>query len=50
MAKNEKERKEETKKLFEWAYKNFTNIRLFKKNDVIQQADVWIGKKVYRLV
>ena len=43
--KNEKERKEETKKLFEWAYKNFTNIRLFKKNDVIQQADVWIGKK-----
>ena len=42
---NEKERKEETQKLFEWAYKNFINIKLFNKNEVIQQADVWIGKK-----
>ena len=42
---NEKERKEETQKLFEWAYKNFINIKLFNKNEIIQQADVWIGKK-----
>ena len=42
---NEKERKEETQKLFEWAYKNFINVKLFNKNEVIQQADVWIGKK-----
>ena len=42
---NEKERKEETKKLFDWAFKNFINIKLFNKSDIIQQADVWIGKK-----
>jgi len=42
---SEIERKQETKKLFEWAYKNFINIKLFDKNDVVQQADVWIGKK-----
>ncbi|MDC3024071.1 D-alanyl-D-alanine carboxypeptidase [Alphaproteobacteria bacterium] len=43
--KSEKERKQETEKLFKWAYKNFMNIRLFNKNEIIQQADVWIGKK-----
>ena len=42
---SEKERKEESKKLFEWAFKNFTNIRLYNKDDVVLQADVWIGKK-----
>ena len=42
---SEKERKEEAKKLFEWSYKNFTNVKLFDKDDIIQQADVWIGKK-----
>ena len=42
---SEKERKEESKKLFEWAFKNFTNIKLYNKEDVIQQVDVWIGKK-----
>ena len=25
--------------------KNFINIKLFDKNDVVQQVDVWIGKK-----
>ncbi len=43
--KSEKERKEESRKLFEWAFKNFTNIKLYNKNDVVQQVDVWIGKK-----
>ena len=42
---SEKERKEESKKLFEWAFKNYTNIRLYKMSDIIQQVDVWIGKK-----
>lgn len=43
--KSEKERKEESKRLLEWAYRNFTNIKLYKKEDVVQQVDVWIGKK-----
>ncbi len=43
--KSEKERREESKKLFEWAFKEFINIKLFNKSDIIQQADVWIGKK-----
>tara|TARA_B100001989_G_scaffold80128_1_gene55387 strand:+ start:78 stop:1217 length:1140 start_codon:yes stop_codon:yes gene_type:complete len=42
---SEKERRQETQKLFEWAYKNFINIKLFDKSDVVQQVDVWIGKK-----
>ena len=42
---SEKERKKESKKLFEWAFKNYTNIKLYKKNDIVQQVDVWIGKK-----
>ena len=42
---SEKERKEESKKLFEWAFKNFTNIKLFSKDDVVQQVDIWTGKK-----
>ena len=42
---SEKERKEESKKLFEWAFKNFTNIKLFRKDDVVQQVDIWTGKK-----
>ncbi len=42
---SEKERRQETQKLFEWAYKNFVNIKLFDKSDVVQQVDVWIGKK-----
>ena len=42
---SEKERKDEAKKLFEWAFKNFVNISLYKKEDVVQQIDVWIGKK-----
>ena len=42
---SEKERKEESKRLFEWAFKNFVNIELYNKDDVIQQVDVWLGKK-----
>ncbi len=42
---NVKERKEETIKVFDWAFRNFTNIKLFSKNDNVISADVWLGKK-----
>ena len=40
-----KKEKEETIKLFEWAFRNYINVNLFKENESIVQADVWLGNK-----
>ena len=40
-----KERKEETIKVLEWGFREYTNINLFSKGDNIVEADVWLGKK-----
>ncbi len=40
-----KERKEETEKLLEWGFREYTNVKLFSKGDSIIEADVWLGKK-----
>ena len=42
---NVKERKDETIKVLEWAFREYTNINLFSKGDTIIEADVWLGKK-----
>ena len=42
---NAKERKDETIKVLEWAFREYTNIKLFSKGDSIIEADVWLGKK-----
>ena len=39
-----KERKKEAIKLFEWAFREHTNINLFEKNSTIMESDVWLGK------
>ena len=39
-----KERKKEAIKLFEWAFREHSNINLFSKDDVVIEADVWLGK------
>ncbi len=43
--KSMKERKLESTKLFEWAFREFSNIKLFTNQEVILEADVWLGKK-----
>ncbi len=40
-----KERKEETIKLLEWAFREYINVDLFKSFETIIEADVWLGKK-----
>lgn len=40
-----KERKNETIKLLEWAFREYVNINLFQKNETIIEADVWLGNK-----
>ena len=40
-----KERKDETIKLFEWAFREYVNINLFKKQESVIEADVWLGNK-----
>ncbi len=40
-----KERKNEATKLFEWGFREFSNIKLFSKGETIIEADVWLGKK-----
>ena len=42
---SKKERKKESIKLFEWAFREYTNVSLFKKDEAIIEADVWLGKK-----
>ena len=40
-----KERRKEAIKLFEWAFREYTNINLFAEEESILEADVWLGKK-----
>ncbi len=40
-----RDRKNEAIKLFEWAFREYTNIKLYNKNDIILESDVWLGKK-----
>ena len=40
-----KERKDETIKLLEWGFREYVNINLFKENETIIEADVWLGDK-----
>ena len=42
---NVKVRKDETIKVLEWAFREYTNINLFSKGETIIEADVWLGKK-----
>ncbi len=39
-----RERKKEAIKLFEWAFREHTNISLFSNQDVVIESDVWLGK------
>ena len=38
-----KERDEETSKLIDWGFREFTNRQLFKAGDVVTDAEVWLG-------
>ena len=40
-----KERKDEATKLFDWGFREFSNIKLFSKEETIIEADIWLGKK-----
>ena len=42
---NNKERRDETTKVIEWAFREYTNVSLFKANEPIVEADVWLGNK-----
>ena len=42
---NNKERRDETTKVIEWAFREYTNVNLFKANEPIVEADVWLGNK-----
>ena len=42
---SDKDRKTESIKLFEWAFREFKNIKLFSKEETIMEADVWLGEK-----
>jgi len=36
-------RAQESERLLDWAFREFNDYRLFKKGDIIDQADVWLG-------
>ena len=38
-----KDRDEETSKLLDWGFREFTNRELFKAGDVVTTAEVWLG-------
>lgn len=38
-----KDRDEETSKLMDWGFREFTNRQLFKAGDVVTDAEVWLG-------
>ena len=44
-AKSKKDRAIDAKALLQWGFHNFTSLQLYKKGDVIAQADVWLGGK-----
>ena len=41
---SKKERKDESIKLLDWAFREFVNIDLFDTNEDVIQADVWLGE------
>ena len=44
---SDKERINETKKLANWSYREFVNIDLYRADDTIHQAKVWLGKESF---
>ena len=44
---SEKERINETKKLVNWSFRSFVNYNLYKAEDPIQFAKVWLGKESF---
>ena len=42
---SDKERINETKKLVNWAFREFITLDLYKAGDTIQSAKVWLGKE-----
>lgn len=43
--KSNKERSEEAEKLMSWGFREFSNYTLFKKNQVIAEIPVWLGRE-----
>ncbi len=43
--KNEKEREAEAVRLLTYGFRDFENVKLFSEGDVIEEAEVWFGKK-----
>ncbi|GAB4190180.1 MAG: D-alanyl-D-alanine carboxypeptidase family protein [Thalassobaculales bacterium] len=35
----------ESERLMDWAFREFDNVRLFKRGEVVEQAEVWLGEK-----
>ena len=44
---SDKERINETKKLANWSFREFVNIDLYRADDTIHQAKVWLGKESF---
>ena len=44
---SDKERRNETKKLVNWAFREFVTLDLYKAEDTIQLAKVWLGKEPF---
>lgn len=42
---DDKERAQEAGRLMEWGFVAFENVSLFKAGDVVEQAEVWLGKE-----
>lgn len=40
-----KERSEESERLLNWGFSEFTNVTLFKKGETVESAEVWLGAK-----
>ena len=44
---SDKERRNETRKLVNWAFREFVTLDLYKAEDTIQLAKVWLGKEPF---
>jgi len=40
-----KERSDESQKLMDWGFRNFDNRTLFTKGEIVESAEVWLGKQ-----
>ena len=38
-------RAQESRRLFDWGFREFTNIKLFSKSETVDEAQLWLGKK-----